>query len=143
MSEKSADRKALEARAQELEVKFAANIGDDTLAERIAEAKKAKGGPQNTEAQKTSATADEGQTGTAEDPQAPAAGDPSSAASNTDPKASGLTVIVKGPRQGRWRIGRHFTPEPVSIPAEELSEDEQRALIADPELTVTTVDAPY
>lgn len=53
------------------------------------------------------------------------------------------TVVVKGPRQGRWRCGRFFGTEPVSIPLEELDESEFKALEADPALIVTTVDAPY
>ena len=55
----------------------------------------------------------------------------------------GLTVVVKGPVAGRWRIGRHFTSEPVSIPADELTEAQARALAGDPLLMVTFVEAPY
>lgn len=53
------------------------------------------------------------------------------------------TVIVKGPAKGRWRIGRQFGTEPVSIPATELTHEQYKALIADPELLVTIADAPY
>jgi hypothetical protein len=42
---------------------------------------------------------------------------------------------VAGPARGRWRAGRHFGPEPVVIPAAELTEDEARALSDDPQLT--------
>ena len=43
MTEKTAEREALEAKANELGVKFAANIGDETLAARVAEAEAARG----------------------------------------------------------------------------------------------------
>lgn len=52
----------------------------------------------------------------------------------------GLVVRVTGPRKGRWRAGRFFTRETVEIPLEELTEDEKAALIADPKLTVETVE---
>jgi hypothetical protein len=52
------------------------------------------------------------------------------------------TIVVKGPAKGRWRIGRHFTQEPVSIPESALSPEQKEALAADPELTVVLVDAP-
>jgi hypothetical protein len=54
---------------------------------------------------------------------------------------SKLVVIVKGPAKGRWRAGRHFTSEPVAIPLDDLTEDQQAALIADPELTVILNEA--
>ena len=53
------------------------------------------------------------------------------------------TVVVQGPAKGRWRIGRNFGPEPVSIQATDLTETEFNALRADPELFVTVVDAPH
>lgn len=54
----------------------------------------------------------------------------------TKPKPeTGLTITVIGPKKGRWRIGRHFSPEPVEIPLEDLSEDEKQALISDPALS--------
>lgn len=49
--------------------------------------------------------------------------------------AEGWEVVVTGPARGRWRAGRHFGPEPVVIPAAELTEDEARALSDDPQLT--------
>ena len=47
----------------------------------------------------------------------------------------GFVVVVTGPAKGRWRIGRKFGPEPVSIPAPDLTEAEMDALAHDPELT--------
>ncbi len=44
--------------------------------------------------------------------------------------------MVTGPAKGRWRAGRHFGPEPVVIPASELTEAQARALADDPELTM-------
>lgn len=55
----------------------------------------------------------------------------------------GVTVIVTALQARRWRIGRAFGHEPTTIPAEELTEDEARALQADPLLTIQVVDAPY
>lgn len=54
-----------------------------------------------------------------------------------------LTVVVTGPAAGRRRIGRAFGPEPVSINATDLTEDEIAALQADPALRVEIIDAPY
>ncbi len=54
---------------------------------------------------------------------------------------SRLVVIVKGPAKGRWRAGRHFTPEPVTIPLDDLTEDQKAALSGDPELTVIVTEA--
>lgn len=52
----------------------------------------------------------------------------------------GYAVLVTGPAKGRWRIGRKFGPEPVSIPAQELTEPQLRALDEDPELTIQLVE---
>ncbi|MGV8949687.1 MAG: hypothetical protein ACOH2M_01190 [Cypionkella sp.] len=54
-----------------------------------------------------------------------------------------FTVVVQGPTAGRWRIGRHFTAEPISIPANELTEGQFNALRDDPALMVSVIDAPY
>lgn len=68
---------------------------------------------------------------------------PAADAGDIFPTPTPPTVIVKGPAKGRWRIGRQFGAEPVSIPVTELTEEQYRALLADPELLVTIVDAPY
>lgn len=52
------------------------------------------------------------------------------------------TIVVRGPTKGRWRIGRHFTPEPVTIPAAELGPEQVTALLDDPELTVLLIATP-
>ena len=57
-----------------------------------------------------------------------------------DDEPSGLEVVVVGPKRGRWRAGRHFGADPVSIPLEELSEDDKAALLADPVLIVSVAE---
>lgn len=65
------------------------------------------------------------------------------AAASVDPKPDAKTaptadvVTVRGPAKGRWRIGRHFTSDEVSIPVAELTEAQIAALETDPELTLT------
>lgn len=49
--------------------------------------------------------------------------------------AGTVSVIVTGPKQGRWRIGRHFGAAPVGPFG--VSADELRALEDDPRLVVT------
>ena len=57
--------------------------------------------------------------------------------------AAESTVVVTGPENGRWRIGRKFTRESVSIARDALTEGDLEKLQADPELHVQVVDAPY
>ena len=59
---------------------------------------------------------------------------------NESPEPSDLEVVVVGPKRGRWRAGRHFGAEPVSIPEAELTEDEKAALVADPVLIVSVAE---
>lgn len=59
------------------------------------------------------------------------------------PNYSRPSVLVTGPKAGRWRAGRHFTPEPVSIVIDDLTLLEMDALVTDPLLTVEAIDAPY
>lgn len=54
----------------------------------------------------------------------------------------GVTLVIKGPAQGRWRAGRHFGPEPVSIPASELTVAQAQALVDDPALMISVVQDP-
>jgi len=46
------------------------------------------------------------------------------------------TVTVTGPAAGRWRAGRHFTPEPQTFAPGDLTSDELVRMQADPTLTV-------
>lgn len=50
--------------------------------------------------------------------------------------ASGVVVVVTGPKKGRRRAGYSFGRDPVTIPIDDLSEDAKQALIADPTLTL-------
>lgn len=49
-------------------------------------------------------------------------------------------ITVVGPAKGRWRAGRHFTPEATVIALEDLLEGQLEAITADPELTVVAND---
>ena len=60
-------------------------------------------------------------------------------AANGDPAIAALfgpVLIIKGPAKGRWRAGRHFGPDIVTLPASELTQAQIEALMADPELAV-------
>ncbi|WP_316191301.1 MULTISPECIES: hypothetical protein [unclassified Bradyrhizobium] len=46
----------------------------------------------------------------------------------------------KGRTQPRYRIGRVFGPEPISIPVEDLTTEELQALHEDVDLVVTAAD---
>lgn len=65
----------------------------------------------------------------------------------TDPGGPSETaepsLVVIGPKKGRWRIGRKFGPEPVTLRLSALTEDDLKALATDPALTVTAVAPPY
>ena len=47
---------------------------------------------------------------------------------------------VVGPKKGRRRVGRVFGREPVRIRVDDLTEEEQVALLADPTLVLKTVE---
>lgn len=59
------------------------------------------------------------------------------------PEAKPVTVIVTGPKTGRWRAKRFFTAEPTSINLTDLTETELALIEGDPLLTVQVVDAPH
>jgi hypothetical protein len=50
------------------------------------------------------------------------------------------SVVVTALCESRWRIGRYFTRESVTIPAEELSEEHIQALQADSMLKVEYIE---
>lgn len=136
---KTEARLALEARAKELGVEFAPNIGDEKLKARVDEAEAkatppAQGGSDapSGEASTGTTTVNEAVTNDASE-----AGKSGAPAHDEDP---GPVVTVIGPRKGRWRAGRHFTREAVEIPLSELAEAELEALKGDPRLTVTVPD---
>ena len=64
------------------------------------------------------------------------------AEAKTKKTAQPVVLQVKGPTKGRWRAGRHFTPEPVDIPMADLSDEDLLKLKGDPELTCTVIGAP-
>ena len=95
-------------------------------------------------------TADQAQTDPAPTTPPPATGadtlaaDAGGAGDPVDPDVRfTITFIVQGPVAGRWRAGRHFTAEPTSIPARDLTFDQMAALRADPLLMIKVVEAPY
>ena len=57
------------------------------------------------------------------------------------PPAFVPSVTVRAMQPLRWRIGRQFTPEAVSIPAADLTEAEIEALKRDPLLSVVVAMA--
>ncbi|TDE40929.1 hypothetical protein [Antarcticimicrobium sediminis] len=122
MAEKSEARIELETRAHALEVKFAANIGDETLAQRVQEA---------AEAAQDTAASDAGQSG--------AAGAAPQPTPLPDLPIPDQIMRVIGPKGGFRRAGRTFGPEPVDIPLEDLSEAEQQALSSEPKLIVAMI----
>lgn len=53
------------------------------------------------------------------------------------------SLVVTGPKKGRWRAGRSFGPAPVTILVSDLSDAEIASLMADERLAVQVVHAPY
>lgn len=70
---------------------------------------------------------------------APEASDPATAGGGK-PATGSPEIKVKASLPRRYRIGRAFGTEPVTIPAGELTQEDFEALLADPYLAVT-VDA--
>lgn len=103
-------------------------------------------GAEGQDAQKPESTLGDGDaTGAAEEapsataaPKAPAPDVVKPAAAQTG-GAKGHVIRVVGPAKGRWRAGRHFTPEPVEIAASELDEIDMQRLFDDPELICAVV----
>lgn len=52
------------------------------------------------------------------------------------PAPVGITVTITGPKQGRWRAGRHFSAEPTVIDIDTLTEEALEALRGDPMLSI-------
>ncbi|WP_300439398.1 hypothetical protein [uncultured Mameliella sp.] len=146
-------REELDARAAKLGISTSSRWKDETVAEKIAEAEAEQAGSDTTPegasdgpgpvegagegAAPTQSAAEEGQ-GAA--PAAEVAAAPQEAAKPAvpDPEQPPEGVLtVTGPKKGRWRAGRHFTPEPVKIPLADLTEDEIAMLAADPKLTLS------
>lgn len=164
MPEKSADRIELERRAKAAGVKFAANIGDDTLKERVEAAEAATHaepetsvqenpegstedvvadeGPVQAEAQVASA-AETSQPAVTED--APVEGDDIAAAGVLQEIGSELeavaaeipaAMVICHKRDGRRRGGRRFPHGETALTDEEISDALIEALQGDPDFTV-------
>ncbi|WP_457647370.1 hypothetical protein [Profundibacter sp.] len=158
MSDKSDKRLELEAQANELGLKFPANIGDAKLEKRISAAlakqadarviggglAEAEGSPSDSQDGEPS---DEGAAGpnaaSAPNTNTPpvAAGEPAAnegpVTSATGPDLPVGYVSITGPKRGRWRAGRHFSATPTVIARTDLTDDEMVAINMDPALTVT------
>lgn len=146
-------REELDARAAELGISTSSRWKDETVAEKIAEAEAEQAGSDTTPEGATDGPGPVQGAGervaptqsTSEDnegpaPVAEAAAVPQEAAkpAATDPEQPPEAVLtVTGPKKGRWRIERHFTPEPVEIPLANLTEDEIEKLADDPKLTLS------
>ncbi|MCW1934117.1 helix-hairpin-helix domain-containing protein [Pararhodobacter zhoushanensis] len=57
-------------------------------------------------------------------------------ASTPEPTPATGTLLVTGPKRGRWRAGWHFGPEPVRLALADPTDEERAAIEADPTLTV-------
>lgn len=146
----AADRAALEARATELGISFRSNWKDETLAEKIAEAEADRqtgsapipdlgGEPQGAEDAQTAASAPAAGSGdVASVPDTGGTGGGDTAPAQLDPAAAGA-IIVTGPKKGRWRAGRHFTPEPQIILVSDLEPGQREMIEGDLKLTVEFV----
>ncbi|MFN7003756.1 MAG: hypothetical protein ACK4NW_10045 [Roseinatronobacter sp.] len=53
-----------------------------------------------------------------------------------NPPAGEITFVIKGPAKGRWRAGRKWGAEPVTLSIDELDEDKFVLLCSDPTLKV-------
>lgn len=123
MTEQTAERIALEARAVGLGVTFQANIGDTKLQKRVdaAEAKASGAGTASSE----------------QDPASNAAVPPKDATQKPQRKAvAGPFIKVLGPANGFWRCGMRFDAKPTAFGVGDLTDDQIAALEAEPELTV-------
>jgi len=54
--------------------------------------------------------------------------------------ATSVAIQVSSKTDGFRRAGRAWTKEPVTVPLEELSEEQVEALLQEPELTVSFLD---
>ncbi len=120
-------RDQLKARADELGLEYAWNIGRDTLAERVGEA----------EAAAAANAASETAGGEQASPQVAPRPAAEVSASATRP----LVIEVTGPVRGFRRCNRRFGPKPTVIPVAELSEAEALRLVNEPMLRTFTREA--
>ncbi|UWQ76826.1 hypothetical protein [Leisingera sp. M658] len=150
------EREQLFARAKELGLSPAPNTGDDKLKAKIAEAEAEAQAKAKAEAEVKARAEAEAKAKAKAKAKAEAEANAAPASETSSALAASLQtlsakavppviqdaqkeslVVVKGPEQGRWRIGKKFTREAVEIPLADLSEEELAALEADPELIVS------
>lgn len=55
-------------------------------------------------------------------------------------RISGWVIECKRRDRGLWRAGRFWPPEPTAVPADELTDDQLTALLAEPLLSVFAVE---
>lgn len=55
-------------------------------------------------------------------------------------RISGWVIECKRRDRGLWRAGRFWAPEPTAVPADELTDDQLQALLAEPLLSVFAVE---
>lgn len=55
-------------------------------------------------------------------------------------RISGWVIECKRRDRGLWRAGRFWPPEPTAVPADELTDDQLQALLAEPLLSVVGVE---
>lgn len=118
------ERETLLARATELKLNLPEDISDEDLKAAVTKAEAGSNAPSKSAQKKPQ-------------PQKSAAKQPTQRKSTQQSKPEPMVVVV-GPSEGRWRIGRHFTSEPVEIKASELSKDDMLALEGDARLIVST-----
>lgn len=124
------NREELEAEAKELGLKFPANIGDEKLAERVAEARKAKADAELEENAKAEAEAKA-------DEDAKAAQEETFAhVSNAGPMVAVNCAIPGGRRRG----GRRWPGGVTQVPLDDFTEAMANALDRDPMFTMVMPD---
>ncbi|AUC54244.1 hypothetical protein CDO87_14135 [Sagittula sp. P11] len=153
-------RAELEKRATELEIPFGPRWKDETLADKIAAAeadlRKAEDAGSAAAGPEGSVPAPEAEERQATDAQIGATTEAGEHTASTvaaeageievgnqadpdldlpEPGAEGGLVII-GPKKGRWRAGRHFTPTPTIVLVSELAEAEREMIEGDPKLVV-------
>lgn len=118
------ERDTLLARAAELKLNLPEGISEEDLKAAVSKAEAGAKAPSKPATKKPSSR------------QSPAK-QPTKPKSTQQAKSEPIVVVV-GPSEGRWRIGRHFTSAPVEIKASDLSEDDMSALEGDARLIVST-----
>ncbi len=134
MTDKSAERIDLEERAKAAGVKFAGNIGDDTLKERVEAAEAAANTAPGTSDQENPA----GSTEQVVSDEGLVQAEVQAASATEIPHV----LVISGPARGFRRAGRRFGPQQVTIPVEDLSGEAYTALLSEPALTVVELGKP-